>query len=365
MSRHRSKILRAYVLAAIASVILSPAGDAFGTLDIQQVSLFTVKNWQGGVLETKPYEFWVMVQGDDITSVTLTTPLGTVIDLVESMGFWVSDEDVRYKTLGKLRVDYPIGDYTFVFNKGESDADSVTVYSDPDQPTGGFVDVTYPRDGAINVPLNPTFIWDAYTGSGNNLYMDVGDEEGTLFIQSATNDTTQTSWTPGTLVPGHLHSFEIAAQSITTTNNVKTSHGDELTFCDFFDYNNEILFTTVDPTVITVEIDIKPGSDPNPINPDSKGLVPVAILSSKDFDARTVDEITVELAGAPVAMRGKNKYMAHEEDVNGDGLIDLVVQVETSLADWGAGGTVKLTGETFSCKDIVGYDKVVIVQPGK
>jgi hypothetical protein len=364
MSRHRSKILRAYVLAAIASVILIPAGDAFGTLDIQQVSLFTVKNWQGGVLETKPYEFWVMVQGDDITSVTLTTPLGTVIDLVESMGFWVSDEDVRYKTLGKLRVDYPIGDYTFSFNGG---VDSVTVSTNPVEPTpeDDIANVTYPKDGATNVPLNPTFTWEKYTGSGNNLYMDVGDEEGTLFIQAATNLPHTISWTPGTLVPGHLHSFEIAVQSITTTNNVKTSHGDELTFCDFFDYNNEILFATVDPAVITVEIDIKPGSDPNPINPDSKGLVPVAILSSEDFDARTVDEITVELAGAPVAMRGKNKYMAHEEDVNGDGLIDLVVQVETSLADWGAGGTVKLTGETFSCKDIVGYDKVVIVQPGK
>jgi len=114
-----------------------------------------------------------------------------------------------------------------------------------------------------------------------------------------------------------------------------------------------------------VEIDIKPGSDPNPINPGSNGLVPVAILSSPDFDATTVDPTTVELAGASVAVRGKsNKSMSHQEDVNGDGLDDLVVQVETqSFADLGEGGTVELTGTTFSGEDIVGYDDVIIVPP--
>ncbi len=246
MSRHRSKILRGYVLAAIASVILIPAGDAIGAPTIQQVSLFTIKNWQGGVLETNPYEFWGMVHGDDITSVTLTTPGGTVIDLVESTGSWVLDEDVRYTTLAALRVDFPIGDYTFSFNGGD---DFVTVNSNPVAPTpeDGFVNVTYPSDGATNVPLNPTFTWDLYTGSGNNLYMDVGDEADTLFIQAATNDPTQISWTPGTLVPGHLHSFEIAVQSMLPVP-CTSLQGDILIYCDYFDYSNEILFTTTGET---------------------------------------------------------------------------------------------------------------------
>jgi hypothetical protein len=135
-----------------------------------------------------------------------------------------------------------------------------------------------------------------------------------------------------------------------------------------FDYSGFIYGTLtvsnfVTPAVI-VEIDIKPGSDPNPINPGSNGLVPVAILSSEDFDATTVDPTSVELAGANVAVRGKGNSMAHEEDVNGDGLVDLVVQVETqSFDDLGAGGTVELTGTTFGGEDIVGYDEVVIVPP--
>ena len=34
-----------------------------------------------------------------------------------------------------------------------------------------------------------------------------------------------------------------------------------------------------------VAIDIKPGSDPNCFNNDGHGVIPVAILSSTDFDA--------------------------------------------------------------------------------
>jgi hypothetical protein len=118
--------------------------------------------------------------------------------------------------------------------------------------------------------------------------------------------------------------------------------------------------------VIDVDIDIKPGSDPNPINPGSKGLVPVAILSSDVFDATQVDPPTVSIAGATVARRGKGKLMAHHEDVNADGLLDLLVQVETKdFDDLGTGGTVELTATTFGGQDIVGYDEVVIVPPHK
>lgn len=36
-------------------------------------------------------------------------------------------------------------------------------------------------------------------------------------------------------------------------------------------------------------IDIKPGSDLNPINPGSRGVIPVAVLGSETFDVSTVD----------------------------------------------------------------------------
>jgi hypothetical protein len=116
-----------------------------------------------------------------------------------------------------------------------------------------------------------------------------------------------------------------------------------------------------------VLIDIKPGGNPNTINLRSKGVLPVAILSSEEadneFDATTIDPSTVQLAGAGVAVRGKNKYMAHEEDVNGDGLTDLVVQIEIKNLnpDKLEDGSAILTAQTSNGVEITGSDKISIV----
>ncbi len=116
------------------------------------------------------------------------------------------------------------------------------------------------------------------------------------------------------------------------------------------------------PSVLEVEIDIKPGSDPNTINLGSKGVIPVAILSSMTFDATEVNPTTVSLGGAGVAVRGKGKSLAHAEDVNGDGLPDLVVQVETeSLGFDTEAGDLILTGFTYEGQEIKGTDTIVIV----
>jgi hypothetical protein len=115
---------------------------------------------------------------------------------------------------------------------------------------------------------------------------------------------------------------------------------------------------------LVVEIDIKPGSYPNSINIGSHGLVPVAVLSSSDFDATTVDADSVLLFGSNLAIRGNGKKeLAHEEDVNGDGLTDLVVQIETTDFDPGQlkEGEVPVFGSTEGGVDIVGYDEIIIV----
>jgi len=83
-----------------------------------------------------------------------------------------------------------------------------------------------------------------------------------------------------------------------------------------------------------IYIDIKPGSFPNSINLGSHGVIPVAIFSTADFDATTLNPENIFLAGSGVRVRGKgNKYLVSEEDVNGDGLMDLVVKVETENLD--------------------------------
>jgi hypothetical protein len=120
----------------------------------------------------------------------------------------------------------------------------------------------------------------------------------------------------------------------------------------------------IDPLYLEVLIDIKPGSDPNSINLGSKGLIPVTILSTENFDATQVDPSTVTMAGAGVAIKGKgNKLMVSAEDVNGDGLTDLSLKVMTENLDPDRfqGNLAILTGETYGGILIQGHDTVNIV----
>jgi DNA-binding beta-propeller fold protein YncE len=122
----------------------------------------------------------------------------------------------------------------------------------------------------------------------------------------------------------------------------------------------------VGSTCIEVDIDIKPGSDPNVINLDSKGVVPVAILGSENFDASCIDAATASLGSSQVAVRGKSdKTLASLEDVNGDGFLDLVCHVETEnlLPDDIQDGMMELTGNLLPECDgtpIQGSDYVIV-----
>jgi len=86
-------------------------------------------------------------------------------------------------------------------------------------------------------------------------------------------------------------------------------------------FNTDYLLDQLPITVVTVGIDIKPGSDPNSINPKSKGVIPVAILTDQNFDAATIDVSTVVFGPAGA----QPKHNGHIEDVDGDGDNDLML----------------------------------------
>jgi len=119
-----------------------------------------------------------------------------------------------------------------------------------------------------------------------------------------------------------------------------------------------------------VLIDIKPGSFPNSINPDQNGKIPVAILSTPDFDATTVDPASLTFGHtggeASLSYRGKKNPVPQigYEDVNGDGLLDLVAHFVTELCGFIHGDEVgHLKGETYDGLEIFGSDSVRTVPP--
>jgi hypothetical protein len=116
------------------------------------------------------------------------------------------------------------------------------------------------------------------------------------------------------------------------------------------------------PTTIQLQIDIKPGSLLNNVNPKSNGKIPIAILSTDDFDAPS----QVDLNSLTFGETGDEQSLAfcnHKgEDINGDQLKDLICHFYTQDTGFQCGDTEGvLKGMTMDGTPIEGSDFVKIV----
>jgi hypothetical protein len=115
------------------------------------------------------------------------------------------------------------------------------------------------------------------------------------------------------------------------------------------------------PIFKKISIDIKPGSNRNSINPKSKGKIPVVILSTEEFDAPNMinqDSLTFGHQGDEESLAFCNP---DGEDVNEDGLPDLVCHFYTKLTGFGCDDAEGiLMGNTTDYIPIEGRDSVRI-----
>ncbi|MEA3548490.1 MAG: hypothetical protein U9R66_12595 [Thermodesulfobacteriota bacterium] len=138
---------------------------------------------------------------------------------------------------------------------------------------------------------------------------------------------------------------------------------------------------------VSVYLDIKPGGCPTPINVGSKGVLPVAVLGTNDFDVTTIDPQSISLAGVsplrwemedvatPYAINVDECNIDDCHELTSDGYVDLTLKFD-SQEIYAAIGEVydrkclilELTGNLTSAHDklpIKGGDVVSILKKGR
>jgi hypothetical protein len=123
---------------------------------------------------------------------------------------------------------------------------------------------------------------------------------------------------------------------------------------------------------LAVPVEIKLGSDKDPVSLRSKGVLPVVVLSTPTFDATKVDLSSIVLgdengADTPIAQKINGNFHVSIEDVNRDGRPDLSLKFE--IADLVANGDLSAGTSSLAlrgvlsdgCTNIRGSDLVTIV----
>ena len=123
-----------------------------------------------------------------------------------------------------------------------------------------------------------------------------------------------------------------------------------------------ILLNTTSFTTTRIDVDIKPGSTTNPINLKSRGVIPVAILSTADFDATTVDPASVCFGDDDNADERDCTGRGRVEDINGDGRLDQLFLFQTQETGIDPGDTTAcLTGSTRERLEVEGCDSIRVL----
>jgi hypothetical protein len=164
--------------------------------------------------------------------------------------------------------------------------------------------------------------------------------------------------------PSQNHSYPVSGLMPDTEyeaipRSIDETSGEQL-LCD--DGSSPVYFTTLS-AVLGIEIDIKPGSDPNCFNIDGHGVIPVAIMGSVDLNVHDIVVGSLSFGGLSVRVRGKKGPLSSFDDINSDGFLDLICQFEDDTSNWIIGTELEATleGELLDGTRIEGSDEICIV----
>ena len=249
--------------------------------------------------------------------------------------------------------------------------------------------------GVSSITLNQEHIY--VTGITSQIYPDNTWEDANYYLAKYLPNGTQ-KWNTTITTAPRTHSFQ--TPRITTTQNHlaitwgiqgtihlatydkegkhqwNTTWGNQETVKGTTTINNEIYITGTtlshldgsghsdiftqkyqDTTNIQATIDIKPGETPNPVNPKSRGKLPVAIHTTQNLDITNIDPTTVKLAKA-------SPIRWNYEDTDNDQDQDLTLYFKTRELDINQDTeALNLTGYTYNGQYFTGTDTIQIKPP--
>ena len=151
-----------------------------------------------------------------------------------------------------------------------------------------------PAVGTITGPLKPVLV-----GTGVTVGADFTDP-GTLDTHYGTID-----WGDGSVLAADL--TETSGSGSVSGMHTYTMPGVYAVQVSVTDDDGGTGASSIFDVVVAAGIDIKPGSDRNCFNSNGRGVIPVAILGTVDFDVAAIDAATVKLEGLAVEERGRRK----------------------------------------------------------
>jgi len=244
------------------------------------------------------YNFDIVVLSDTtVQGISFESPTGGVFNLTYvGSGEW--EHAGSYATPEELNV-YGDGDYVFTINYGGSFDTTSVFYGTPD---GGVIPqvtqepvITNPTHEQSQVSTTVILSWGQCTDTNANSIdiewwpVDASGLEGWIRFE----DCSVSRYGPVSLTPGRLYKASLAFNHAYFGIN-----SDGIHYVVDKDSEGAVLFTTIPaPGWIPATIDIKPGSCPNPFNVKRRGVLPVAILGSEDFDVGMIDVASIRLAG--------------------------------------------------------------------
>jgi hypothetical protein len=124
---------------------------------------------------------------------------------------------------------------------------------------------------------------------------------------------------------------------------------------------------------LTLTLDIKPGSDKNPVNAKSKGVLPFVILGTADMDVELIDVNSLLLAGvSPIGYSIGDMESVDDQTLTPDGYKDLLLKFRTAdvvktLGEVTDGQVIELelTGSLSDGTVMTGTDQIEVQGKGK